>query len=95
MIKMTKVRIYCPNHGLIKEIEMDCMWVGKPPIPEIEDAFCPKCGSPTKIVRDKKNHSSYNWTREDESKERYRRSFGMDIDSDGKVTKIHTDNWDY
>jgi len=85
---MSKVRVYCPNHGLIKEIEMDCMWVGKPPMPEIEDAFCPKCGEKTTIKRSKEHNSSYNWTDQDKNKERYRRNFGMVFDKDGTVTKI-------
>jgi len=92
---MSKVRVYCPNHGLIKEIEMDCMWLGNPPMPEIEDAFCPKCGAKTTIKRSKEHNTSYNWTAQDETKERYRRSFGMEVADDGTVTKIHRDTWDY
>jgi|WetSurMetagenome_2_1015567.scaffolds.fasta_scaffold126852_6 hypothetical protein len=92
---MSKVRIYCPNHGLIKEIEMDCMWLGHPPMPEIEYAFCPKCGEKTTIKRSKPYNKVYEWTDQDEKKERYRRSFGIESDENGKVTKICRDVWDY
>ena len=49
---MAKVRAICPNHGIVYEIEMACMWLGRPPMPEIEYAYCPKCGSKTVIERD-------------------------------------------
>jgi len=92
---MSKIRVYCPNHGLLKEIEMDCMWVGKPPMPEYEDAFCPKCGAKTRIVRDKKEHLVYSWTAQDEKKEQFRKSFGIESDKNEKVTKTCKDTWDY
>lgn len=49
---MAKVRAICPNHGIVYEIEMACMWMGRPPVPEIENAYCPKCGAKTVIERD-------------------------------------------
>jgi hypothetical protein len=86
----SNVRVYCPNHGLIKTIEMDCMWKGRPPMPEIEDAFCPKCGERTKIVKSKPHRESYSWTSDDEK--RYNGSdeqhFGMEIGEDGIVKRI-------
>lgn len=50
---MAKVRVICPNHGIVHTIEMACMWLGRPPMPEIENAYCPKCGAKTVIERDK------------------------------------------
>lgn len=49
---MSKVRVICPKHGVIKEIEMACMWLGRPPMPEFDNAYCPLCGSKTIIERD-------------------------------------------
>lgn len=56
---MNQIRVICPNHGIISKIEMACMWVGKPPEPETECAFCPKCGSKTVIERDPPQNTSY------------------------------------
>lgn len=49
---MALVRVICPNHGVVHKIEMACMWIGRPPMPEIENAYCPKCGAKTVIERD-------------------------------------------
>lgn len=49
---MSKVRVICPKHGIIKEIEMACMWLGRPPFPEVDNAYCPYCGAKTVVERD-------------------------------------------
>jgi len=65
---MSEVLVICPNHGIIKRIEMDCMWLGKPPMPEIENAYCPLCGAKTVIEYPKRSHtSSWTYNRTDEN----------------------------
>lgn len=49
---MSKVRAICPNHGIIKEIDTEYMWIGKIPSLETDFMFCPKCGARTVIERD-------------------------------------------
>lgn len=49
---MSQVRVICPNHGIINTIEMAVTWIGRPPNPEVDFAFCPTCGSKTVIERD-------------------------------------------
>jgi hypothetical protein len=83
---MSKVKVICPNHGIVQEIEMACMWIGNPPMPEIDFAFCSKCGSKTVIERDKNLSMSYMWTYKDEYKdsevkfyrEKYKKEFGLE-----------------
>lgn len=67
---MAEVLVICPNHGIVKRIEMDCMWLGRPPMPEVENAFCPICGAKTIIERPdrKATHSVYTWTKKDARK---------------------------
>jgi len=43
---MSKIRVICPNHGIVQTIEQDAMWVGKRPSPHY---FCPKCGAKTVV----------------------------------------------
>jgi hypothetical protein len=84
------VRVYCPNHGLIETVETDVFYKGKSPMPEVNNAFCPKCGSPTNLVRSKPHRKSYSWTSEDEkrcngSDEQH---FRLEIGDDGSVKRI-------
>lgn len=88
---MALVRVICPNHGVVKTIEMACMWLGRPPMPEIEDAYCPKCGAHTVIERDKEpdvKSWSYTQNRKDDNdyksseidyyRKKYKREFGLE-----------------
>jgi hypothetical protein len=90
---VSKVRVICPNHGIIQEIEMACTWLGRPPIPEIDYAFCPKCGAKTVIERDKQeSYGSYTfgstWSQKDNNdykereiklyREKYKKEFGLE-----------------
>ena len=63
---MSKVRVICPNHGVIKEIEMACMWLGNPPMPEVQYAYCSKCGSKTIIEYDEEPHAK-SWSYKDQN----------------------------
>jgi hypothetical protein len=56
---MAKHRAICPVHGIVKEIEMACMWLGRPPIFEIDFAHCPKCGAKCRIEKDKYEGTAY------------------------------------
>lgn len=67
---MAETKVICPNCGIIKRIEMACMWVGRPPIPEIDDAFCPRCGAKTIIERGIET-SSVSWTS-------YKKEYGLE-----------------
>lgn len=85
---MSEVRVICPNHGVIKRIEMACMWMGRPPMPEIDNAFCPICGAKTVIERDEQPSLSYcSWSQKDDNdyklaeikryREKYKKEFGL------------------
>lgn len=84
---MSEVRVICPNHGIIKKIEMACMWVGRPPVPEIDYAFCPWCGANTVIERDEQ-YSYDSWSQKDNNdyklseikryREKYKKEFGLE-----------------
>jgi len=76
---MAVTKVICPVHGVIKEIEMACMWKGRPPMPEIDDAFCPLCGSKTVIKRGKDMNVVYSWSCKDEEKFNRRKGRSVDI----------------
>jgi len=67
---VAEIKVICPNCGIIKRIEMACMWLGRPPIPEIDNAFCPICGAKTIIERGIET-SSAGWTS-------YKKEFGLE-----------------
>jgi hypothetical protein len=87
---MSEVLVICPNHGIIKRVEMACMWLGRPPMPEVENAFCPLCGAPTVIERPKNDHQAKSWTynKKDDNKykeseikfyrDKYKKEFGLE-----------------
>ena len=67
-----QIRVICKNHGIIKTYEMDCMWVGIPPMPEMYNKYCPICGKRTIIERDERVSGVYTYSRKDfaETKQR-------------------------
>jgi predicted RNA-binding Zn-ribbon protein involved in translation (DUF1610 family) len=86
---MAETKVICPNCGIIKRIEMACMWLGRPPMPEIENAFCPKCGAKTVIERDKESTSmSWNYNKKNDNdykkreidyyRDKYKKEFGLE-----------------
>lgn len=85
---MAETKVICPNCGIIKRIEMACMWLGRPPMPEIEDAFCPRCGAKTVIERGKEpssvswnsksNDQDYKKREIDYYRDKYKREFGLE-----------------
>jgi hypothetical protein len=67
VIKMSEIRVICPNHGIINRVNMDVMWIGEPPRPETTNAFCPLCGAKTIIERDELRSSvSYTYSKNDD-----------------------------
>jgi len=62
---MTQVRVICKNHGVIKTIEMSCMWVGQPPNPEVAFRHCPLCGERTVIEQDEETIGHWSYSRKD------------------------------
>jgi len=71
---MSEVLIICPNHGIIKRIEMACMWLGRPPVPEVENKFCPLCGAPTVIEYPKHDYQMKSWTYNKKDDNKYKES---------------------
>ena len=70
---MGTITVICPEHGIIEIIQMDCMWLGHPPNPIFENAYCPKCGKKTTIERqgDDTTYKAY-WSSERAKNDRYR-----------------------
>ena len=89
---MSKVRAICPNHGVVKEIEMACTWVGKIPSLETDFKFCPKCGARTVIERDvdysqsasytytypSNDNNDYKQQEINRYREKYKKEFGLE-----------------